>query len=206
MPRFVNSLEFTVHSGEKTVNREPLTVNKRRRRLGFTLIEILVAITIIATLAGAVILTTGNARDKGKDTRRKNDLKAINSAIIAYRADKSHWPPDNIYSTTLEYASYSSADWLDDIHPYINKMPNDPVINITNEGDQGDDEGETGSCQTANHGYFYCYVLSSDKKTYTLWAQLENTNDTDIYSKSSARCTATPPTGSSLNYCLKASI
>lgn len=186
-----------VYSRSTIINKQSFSSNKP----AFTLIELLVAIGVIAILGTIAIFSTQNSRTKGVDSRRKNDLKAINSAIIAYRTDKGHWPPNNINSTTLEYASYSSADWLDDIHPYINKMPNDPVITIT--GDEDEDEGEAGSCQTTSHGHFYCYVLSADKKTYTLWAQLENANDKELYTSTNATCQNPPPVGSSLTYCIR---
>ncbi len=48
----------------------------------------------------------------------------------------------------------------------------------------------------------YCYVVLADRKSYTLWAKLENTSDPEINTMPSATCTdTTPPTG--FNYCLK---
>ncbi|MEA3249627.1 MAG: type II secretion system protein [Patescibacteria group bacterium] len=45
-----------------------------RRDGGLTLIEILTVIAIIAVLAGVVVIATGGARLKARDTKRKSDL------------------------------------------------------------------------------------------------------------------------------------
>jgi hypothetical protein len=47
------------------------------------------------------------------------------------------------------------------------------------------------------------YVVSSDKKSYVLWAQLENASDSEIFNEQTAKCKDTPPLGSEYNYCLK---
>lgn len=201
MPRLVNSSWFIVSSHKKTTDHELRTTNKRQGRLAFTLIELLVAIAIIATLAGVVIFSTGNARNKGKDAVRKQDLKSINSAILAYRADNNHWPPNDLLTNptpVFEYASDTGSNWIPDIGSYFNKIPNDPTKPT----------GGAAGCSNLNKTYFYCYQIGANKKFYTLWAQLENTNDPEIYTNSTARCNTTdpliiPPQATGLNYCIK---
>lgn len=57
MPRLVYSSQFTVHRKNKTVNREPTTVNGRQWRPGFSYVEILLSLFLILALV-AILLTT----------------------------------------------------------------------------------------------------------------------------------------------------
>lgn len=61
-------------------------------RQGFTLIELMIVMGIVAVLGGAVsvISITGNLQ-KGRDGRRQTDLEAIRSALEIYRSDKSSY-------------------------------------------------------------------------------------------------------------------
>ncbi|OGE07316.1 hypothetical protein A2615_00525, partial [Candidatus Curtissbacteria bacterium RIFOXYD1_FULL_41_36] len=81
MPKLVNSSQFIVHGNAATVNREPLTVNRRPWRRGFTLIELLVVITIIGILAAIAIVSYGGTQERARDSRRKSDLDAIKKAL-----------------------------------------------------------------------------------------------------------------------------
>lgn len=50
-------------------------------RQGFTIIELLVVITIIGLLATVIVATLSNSRAKARDARRLGDLHSISSAI-----------------------------------------------------------------------------------------------------------------------------
>ncbi len=54
-------------------------------RRGFTLIEVLVTVVIIALLASVVYASLGDARKKAQDAQRSSDLQQIQVAIRVYR-------------------------------------------------------------------------------------------------------------------------
>src|SRR3990167_8578123 len=85
MPNLVHSLQFIVHRILRTVNRQLLTINRKAR--GFTMIELLVAITIIGIISTIGYVNFDNARDKGRDAKRKQDLAAIRTALTSYYQD-----------------------------------------------------------------------------------------------------------------------
>ena len=74
-------------------------------RAGFTLIEILVAITILAILIGLVVSAVGPAQQTARLAEVKADMSRIGSAITAFKLQFGVEPPSSI--TLCE----ASADW-----------------------------------------------------------------------------------------------
>jgi len=51
------------------------------RKKGFTLIELLVVIAIIGLLSSLAVVSLGNIREKGRDTKRLSDMDAVKTAM-----------------------------------------------------------------------------------------------------------------------------
>ncbi|MDR3353816.1 MAG: type II secretion system GspH family protein [Synergistaceae bacterium] len=62
------------------------------RRGGFTLVELLIVIMIIAILAGMMMLATGSATDSAEAAKLINDLRAAKSAALLLYIDEEAWP------------------------------------------------------------------------------------------------------------------
>lgn len=105
---------------------------RRSGRRGFTLIEMLVVIAIIAILAGILVPVLASARRKAKITQAKQEMSNIEAAISAYQATYTLAPiaklpngmigpndgrPDLDYSYTEENASVISILMDVDDHP-----------------------------------------------------------------------------------------
>lgn len=95
---------------------------------GFTIVELLVVIAVIGTIAAIGFISTKNARDKGVDARRKQDLKALSAALVSYYTDHESYPPAcSPCSASFEIPSDSANPWIPEISPiYIQKLPKDP--------------------------------------------------------------------------------
>ncbi len=93
---------------------------------GFTLVEILVVISIIGTLASLTTFSLQSGRDKGNDTKRKADLKAIQTAAVAYYQDHNQFPPDPAAHAGNAFSSDAGGNWIPGLESYINSTPKDP--------------------------------------------------------------------------------
>jgi type II secretory pathway pseudopilin PulG len=67
-------------------------VENLRQMLGFTLVELLVVITIIIILAGLVLATVGYVQKKGARSRTEAEIAAISAACESYKADNGIYP------------------------------------------------------------------------------------------------------------------
>lgn len=61
-------------------------------RAGFTLVEVLVTLVLIALLVGVVVPSVINQLDKGEPTRVAQDLEAIRSGAKLFRVDVKRYP------------------------------------------------------------------------------------------------------------------
>lgn len=61
-------------------------------RQGFTLVELLVAIAIIATLSAILLPNFMGARQKATDSQKIQDMAAIKNALRLYYNDKQSYP------------------------------------------------------------------------------------------------------------------
>lgn len=168
MPKVVNSFRLTVHRLRKTVYRPLSTVHHK----GFTLIELLIVIAIIGLLVGLGTFSYGNAQAKARDTRRKQDLQAIASALHLYYQDNGAYPNfcDNSaawFGTPWDFNACPGGNLPDVLQPYLKSLPYDP-INI-----------DTGNANLK----LYEYVPSGGGTGYTLRTVLENKNDWQINCK-----------------------
>lgn len=66
----------------------------RHPRAGFTLVELLIVIVIIAILIGILIPTIGSVMKAGKNFADSTNLKNLDAALVAYKEKYSDFPPD----------------------------------------------------------------------------------------------------------------
>jgi prepilin-type N-terminal cleavage/methylation domain-containing protein len=66
---------------------------RRDSRGAFTLIEVLIVITVIATLAIIVVPRLMSASRRGKEANLRANLKQLRDAIERFEGDCAAWPP-----------------------------------------------------------------------------------------------------------------
>jgi len=65
---------------------------KLEKNKGFTLMELLVVMTIMAVLMGLALVSYQGARRTARDGKRKSDLEEIRGALEMYRTDLDAYP------------------------------------------------------------------------------------------------------------------
>jgi general secretion pathway protein G len=99
----------------------------QRTQSGFTLIEILVVITILAILAGLLVPRVMDRPDQARVVAAKNDIRAIQSAINLYRLDSGVYPSTEQGLLALVQrpeAGNVPRNWKQG--GYLERMPKDP--------------------------------------------------------------------------------
>ncbi len=118
------------------------------KRLGFTLIEILVVVAIIGTVAGVVLVQLRSVQAQARDARRMADLRAVEQALEIYNLDNDAYP-----LSTPEY-QIQGGPWGGNWPGHLELVPKDPL--------------------SPKQTYIY---VSEDGKTYQLYANFEGEID-----------------------------
>lgn len=97
---------------------------------GFTLVEILIAITILGTLIGGLVLTINPVKQisKANDSLRLQHLQQIKNALSAYYSDTNCYPTSNDDSPFM-ISLISGDKWEENGTVYFEKLPIDPITN-----------------------------------------------------------------------------
>ena len=79
-------------------------------RSAFTLIELIVVVTIITILAGLVLSTAGYARKKGARARAETEIAAMSAACESYKADNGIYPRTSVTDTFTAVTNRTPPD------------------------------------------------------------------------------------------------
>jgi prepilin-type N-terminal cleavage/methylation domain-containing protein len=83
-----------------------------RATRGFTVVEILVVMTIILVLAGLVLATSSYVHNKGARSRAEAEIAAMSAALENYKADNGVYPTSSLILTSTTAADYTGASKL----------------------------------------------------------------------------------------------
>lgn len=137
-------------------------------RKAFTLIELLITISIIAILAAIASISYAGTQARGRDAQRKSDLNQIKINLTTYYYAQA---PTQYVAATSKITLNDTTDALTvAMKPnYIREVPLDPL-------------------NTGNNVYKYQSFLDGNgyNASFKLYATLENKNDTKGWNGGSA--------------------
>ena len=182
-----------------------MQTQKAKRNLGFTIVELLIVIVVIAILAAISIVAYTGIQARARDTTRKNDLAAIAKALEVRAIDNTHtlghgnsctstsstsgWFSQTGMSLSgTNYGSNSAAHCL-------SLESNTSVIYKDSSGATSCASGAPDTC----FAYMYC---SAGNYTY-IFAHLETVNTTST-SVDGAGCQTAYDTTWGMNYFVRA--
>ncbi len=117
------------------------TAAGRRRRGGFTFIEVMVVVVIIGMLAGAVTLKVSQYMDEAKVSRAKSDIATIVSAIEADSLKGDGKPPTNSEGLDKLKIDVKRDPWGNE-YQYNDSGPDGEPFEVYTLGADGEPGGE----------------------------------------------------------------
>lgn len=121
------------------------------RSKGFTLVELLVVIAVIGTLATLLLVQLGAARQRARDVKRVADINQVRTALELFFDDNGAYPG------TMDMTALVTAG-------YLTRIPTDPL---------------TTGCTNIYGGngcYGYAYDSTAPITGFHIWAELERNN------------------------------
>jgi general secretion pathway protein G len=117
-------------------------VNMRNRQSGFTLIEIMVVVVILAVLGALVVPKILENVDKARVTRAQSDIRAIQTALDLYRLDNFKYPTteQGLQALVKQPADPTITNYRSG--GYLPSLPKDPWNNIYQYASPGADGRE----------------------------------------------------------------
>jgi prepilin-type N-terminal cleavage/methylation domain-containing protein len=135
-----------------------------KQERGFTLIEILIVVAIIAILASIVIVGLGPAQQSGRDARRISDLQSMRNALQLYYNKCGLYPGDSSCaagSPGTSWTAFEATLVSSGLGFSSSSLPEDP-----------------------SSGRSYEYAYPTGNLSYILAASLENSGNAALQARS----------------------
>lgn len=132
-------------------------------RRGFTFVELLVAVSILALLSSIVLANVNEARKKSRDAQRKSDIGQIQIAMRLYKVENDTYPDPSFYGQGNGVAVGKGGDIDDLIAPYISKVPADALsINMFSGISRAQASAGPSTPTPSSDDYTYAYVYDPE--------------------------------------------
>ena len=106
------------------------------RRKGFTLVEVLIVVVIMAVLAATIIPTFSDSTNEARISSAKTNIGTLRSILALYKSGHGSFPPNN-GTVSLEASLTQRTDRNHAVNtatgiygPYLQDFPPDPFSNV----------------------------------------------------------------------------
>ncbi len=137
----------------------------------FTLVELLVVLTIIAILVGALTAVVSGQRGSARDSRRLAEVDSLRKGLELYYTDREKYPKEESWCCIGAEAGEDEActNFASEMKSYFPIMPRDPLYPTT---------------YSPPRIYCYHYIsTTTNAQIYKIHVMLENGEDYQVYSK-----------------------
>lgn len=111
--RTISILRQSCRGGRAGCNYFQYAGNTPATTVAFTLIELIIVISIIIVLASLILATSGYVAKKGRRSRADAEIAAMSAALESYKADNGIYPrsseTDSLDPTSTNPTSYQAA-------------------------------------------------------------------------------------------------
>lgn len=158
-------------------------MTKNQKVRGFTIIELLVVISIISILMTLSLIGASTVRMRARDAKRKTDLRKAQGVLILYYADKKTYPLP--CGATTSPANTFPCYYDGSVGGYNLMMNGDNEETQVFKGLKGSGytdsliQDEKYDATAAMNDYAFRYRPSNDGLNFELSAKLENGNDNE---------------------------
>lgn len=134
-----------------------------KRLSGFTIVELLIVIVVVAILATISVITYNGIQLRARDAKRAQDMAMIKKALLMYNASYGGVLRTQVYGGGGPggWNLSSGANWLTFLETeYGSKMPVDPV--------------NTGTADPSGYEltyFYYCYPVASPYARLGYWSE-----------------------------------
>jgi len=177
------------------------------QRLGFTLVEVLVVISIISVLAAILFGSFSDARDNASNRALQTELKEIQLALEIYKAQNGQYPPIGATSgacrndsgnPNFAFTGFASCNNFATINRYIGELSPDYIATLPAAGDS-----RNSSCiiryevEDSTQGW---YKLTAENCFAGAEAADEGIGEDEEFSRCPSTCGISPGTCNSSTY------
>jgi prepilin-type N-terminal cleavage/methylation domain-containing protein len=165
-------------------------VLKKASHLGFTMVELMVVVSIISILAAVLFASFDEGRKQSRDKVRQAELKELQLAIELYKAQNGQYPAKGCGITAIQWTgpgSFAASPWGLTCEPYIDGLVPNFTASLPRDPNQEPDDGKG-----------YVYQTNADRSSYKVLVHgsVESQMVTS-YENEFARC----PYDCSMSYC-----
>jgi len=100
----------------------------KRKVRGFTIIELLVVLAVIAVLSSIAIVRFSSVQASGRDSKRLSDVSQIQKALGLYQIDNRFFP---VQTSPIEITGEDSFSLVLESAGVIPEVPTDPLSGYT---------------------------------------------------------------------------